>query len=53
MDVRVYVRFIETFREGPKATVGLPVAWRDLILLQRVYEPYLLQQGLIIRTPQR
>ena len=53
MDVRVLRSLCETFRGRPVGltTIASAVS-EDPSTLEDVYEPYLLQQGLIIRTPQ-
>ena len=53
MDVRVLRALCETFRGRPVGltTIASAVS-EDPSTLEDVYEPYLLQQGLIIRTPQ-
>ena len=53
MDVKILRALCETFRGRPVGltTVASAVA-EDPSTLEDVYEPYLLQRGLIIRTPQ-
>lgn len=53
MDVRILTALCKTFRGRPVGltTVASAVS-EDPSTLEDVYEPYLLQQGLIVRTPQ-
>ena len=53
MDVRILTALCETFRGRPVGltTVASAVS-EDPSTLEDVYEPYLLQRGLIVRTPQ-
>ncbi|MDI9591117.1 MAG: Holliday junction branch migration DNA helicase RuvB [Acidobacteriota bacterium] len=53
MDVKILDALVRTFRGRPVglSTVASAVG-EDPSTLEDVYEPYLLQQGLIIRTPQ-
>ena len=53
MDIKILQALTETFRGRPVGltTVASAVA-EDPSTLEDVYEPYLLQQGLIVRTPQ-
>ena len=53
MDVKILRALCETFRGRPVGltTVASAVA-EDPATLEDVYEPYLLQRGLIVRTPQ-
>ncbi|MEE1160420.1 MAG: Holliday junction DNA helicase RuvB C-terminal domain-containing protein, partial [Atopobiaceae bacterium] len=53
MDIKILQALAVTFRGRPVglSTVASAVA-EDPSTLEDVYEPYLLQQGLIVRTPQ-
>ena len=53
MDIKILTALTKTFRGRPVglSTVASAVA-EDPSTLEDVYEPYLLQQGLIVRTPQ-
>ena len=53
MDVRILRALCETFRGRPVGltTIASAVA-EDPSTLEDVYEPYLLQRGLMVRTPQ-
>ena len=53
MDVRILRTLCETFRGRPVGltTIASAVA-EDPSTLEEVYEPYLLQRGLMVRTPQ-
>lgn len=53
MDVRILTALCETFRGRPVGltTIASAVS-EDPSTLEDVYEPYLLQRGLIVRTPQ-
>ena len=53
MDVRILTALCQTFRGRPVglSTVASAVS-EDPSTLEDVYEPYLLQRGLIVRTPQ-
>ncbi len=53
MDIKILLALTQTFRGRPVglSTLASAVA-EDASTLEDVYEPYLLQQGLIIRTPQ-
>lgn len=53
MDIRILTALTSTFRGRPVGltTIASAVA-EDPSTLEDVYEPYLLQQGLIVRTPQ-
>jgi Holliday junction DNA helicase RuvB len=53
MDIKILTALTTTFRGRPVGltTIASAVA-EDPSTLEDVYEPYLLQQGLIIRTPQ-
>ena len=53
MDVRILTALCETFRGRPVGlTTVASVVSEDPSTLEDVYEPYLLQRGLIVRTPQ-
>ena len=53
MDIKILLALTQTFRGRPVglSTLASAVA-EDASTLEDVYEPYLLQQGLIVRTPQ-
>jgi Holliday junction DNA helicase RuvB len=53
MDIKILEALTSTFRDRPVglSTLASAVA-EDPSTLEDVYEPYLLQQGLIVRTPQ-
>lgn len=53
MDIKILQALTSTFRGRPVglSTIASAVA-EDASTLEDVYEPYLLQQGLIVRTPQ-
>ena len=53
MDVRILQALCSTFRGRPVGlTTIASVVGEDPSTLEDVYEPYLLQRGLIVRTPQ-
>lgn len=53
MDVKILDALVRTFRGRPVGLTTIASAvGEDPSTLEDVYEPYLLQQGLIIRTPQ-
>ena len=53
MDVRILTALCRTFRGRPVGLTTIASAvGEDPSTLEDVYEPYLLQQGLIVRTPQ-
>lgn len=53
MDIRILETLCKTFRGRPVGLSTLSSAiGEDQATLKDVYEPYLLQQGLIVRTPQ-
>ena len=53
MDVRILTALCETFRGRPVGLTTVASALsEDPSTLEDVYEPYLLQRGLIVRTPQ-
>jgi Holliday junction DNA helicase RuvB len=53
MDVKILDALARTFRGRPVGlTTVASAVGEDPSTLEDVYEPYLLQQGLIIRTPQ-
>ena len=53
MDVKILDSLVRTFRGRPVGlTTVASAVGEDPSTLEDVYEPYLLQQGLIIRTPQ-
>ena len=53
MDVKILDALVRTFRGRPVGlTTVASAVGEDPSTLEDVYEPYLLQQGLIIRTPQ-
>ena len=53
MDVKILEALVSTFRGRPVGLTTIASAvGEDPSTLEDVYEPYLLQQGLIIRTPQ-
>jgi Holliday junction DNA helicase RuvB len=53
MDTRVLKALIETFEGGPVGLNSLAVALgEDATTLEEVYEPFLIQNGFLMRTPQ-
>jgi len=53
MDARVLKAIIETFEGGPVGLNSLAVALgEDATTLEEVYEPFLIQNGFLMRTPQ-
>ena len=53
MDIRILETLVKTFRGRAVGLTTLASAvGEDPSTLEDVYEPYLLQRGLIIRTPQ-
>ena len=53
MDIRILETLVKTFRGRPVGLTTLASAvGEDPNTLEDVYEPYLLQRGLIVRTPQ-
>jgi len=53
MDTRVLKAIIETFEGGPVGLNSLAVALsEDPTTLEEVYEPFLIQHGFLMRTPQ-
>ena len=52
MDARVLQTVIEKFEGGPVGLQTLAVALgEDVSTLEEVYEPFLIQEGFIMRTP--
>lgn len=52
MDARVLKTLIETFEGGPVGLNSLAVALgEDTATLEEVYEPFLIQEGFLMRTP--
>jgi Holliday junction DNA helicase RuvB len=53
MDARVLKTLIEKFEGGPVGLNSLAVAMgEDSTTLEEVYEPFLIMQGFLMRTPQ-
>jgi Holliday junction DNA helicase RuvB len=53
MDIKILEALVRTFRGRPVGLTTIASAvGEDPSTLEDVYEPYLLQKGLIIRTPQ-
>ena len=53
MDIRILETLVKTFRGRPVGLTTLASAvGEDPNTMEDVYEPYLLQRGLIVRTPQ-
>jgi Holliday junction DNA helicase RuvB len=52
MDTRVLKTLIEKFEGGPVGLSSLAVALgEDISTLEEVYEPFLIQEGFLMRTP--
>jgi Holliday junction DNA helicase RuvB len=52
MDARVLKTIIEKFEGGPVGLSSLAVALgEDVMTLEEVYEPFLIQEGFLMRTP--